>query len=196
MKFNKLLIIIVIIMVGMTGINMYMSFANRLKIETISYDSNYNYDYDGRVNMYSKMEVRFLKPKQMTDFLKQFDKTNEEKIADFQKSIDDFGKNLNRVMTVEDFQSTATLMGYDVIEIEEYSVISNFAGKNGEELSTSLGELKMELSGGAVLTLTFPADAIITGANPAPTSKPETNILVWSETGSMNFPEVVYKRGE
>lgn len=196
MKFNKILIIVVIIMVAMTAINMYMTFANRLKIETVSYDSNYNYDYDGEVTMYSVMEVKFLKPKQMDDFLKQFDRTKEEKIADFQKSMDDFSKNLNRVMTVEDFQSTATVIGMDMIKIEEYSVISNFASKNGSELNTSLGELKMELTSGAMLTITFPSDAVVMSSNPEPTSNPDSNILIWSNTGSMQFPEVVYKEAE
>lgn len=196
MKFNKILIIVVIIMVAMTAINMYMTFANRLKIETVSYDSNYNYDYDGKVTMHSTMEVRFLKPKQIDDFLKQFDRTTEEKIADFQKSMDDFSKNLNRVMTVEDFQSEATIIGTDMIKIEEYSVISDFASRNGDEINTSLGDLKMELTSGAILTITLPPDAVVVSANPEPTSNPDSNILIWSNTGSMQFPEVIYKKGE
>lgn len=196
MKFNKILIIVVIIMVAMTAINMYMTFANRLKIETVSYDSNYNYDYDGKVTMHSIMEVRFLKPKQIDDFLKQFDRTTEEKIADFQKSMDDFSKNLNRVMTVEDFQSEATIIGTDMIKIEEYSVISDFASRNGDEINTSLGDLKMELTSGAILTITLPPDAVVVSANPEPTSNPDSNILIWSNTGSMQFPEVIYKKGE
>ena len=59
MKFNTLLIIIVVVMVAITAVNMFMSLSNKLKIETVSYSSNYVYDSQGTVKMDSVMQIKF-----------------------------------------------------------------------------------------------------------------------------------------
>ncbi|OAA27998.1 hypothetical protein AT15_04745 [Kosmotoga arenicorallina S304] len=195
MKFNTLLIIIVIVMVAITAVNMFMSFSNRLKIETLSYSSNYLYDSQGTVKMDSVMQVKFLKPQQIEGFLEQFEKSPSEKISEFQKSLEDFSKNLGRILAVEDFQSTATVISYDILEIREVAVVKGFAGVTDGQVNTSLGDVELDLSGDSVLTITLPSNAKVISVNPQPTSRPAENLLIWSNTGKIKFPEVVFVAG-
>ena len=123
MKFNTLLIILVVVMVGMTAINMFMAFNNRLDIDTLSSNSNYSYDYEGRATLDIETEIIFNKPSQMTQFLEQYDKPQEEQLTDFQESMNQFAESFSRQMFVEDFQSTATVLGSNRVKVIEHAVI-------------------------------------------------------------------------
>ena len=192
MKFNTLLIIIVVVMVAITAVNMFMSLSNKLKIETVSYSSNYVYDSQGTVKMDSVMQIKFLKPQQIEGFLEQFKKSPSEKISEFQNSLEDFSENLGRILTVEDFQSTATVLSYDIVEIREVAVVKGFAGVQDGQVNTSLGDVELDLSGDSVLTITLPVSAKVLSVNPQRTSRPAENLLIWSDTGKIKFPEVVF----
>ena len=192
MKFNRILIIVIIAMVAFTAINMFMTYNNQLKIETISYNSVYTYDAEGKVHMESDMEILFLKPNQMEDFLEQFDRNNQEKIADFQESLDSFGDKLERVIVVEEFQSDAVVTGSDTIRVEERSVVSGFASINGNVISTSLNDTKLDLEGDSSLTIIIPENSEVISVNPEPTSNPNKYTFIWTDVGQITFPEVKY----
>ncbi|AKI97954.1 DUF4897 domain-containing protein [Kosmotoga pacifica] len=192
MKFNTLLIIIVVVMVAITAVNMFMSLSNKLKIETIAYSSNYSYDTEGRVKMDSVMEIKFLKPQQIDGFLEQFNKSPAEKLSEFQKSLEDFSSKLGRMLTVEDFQSTATVISYNVVKVEEVAVVRGFASVNNGRVNTSLGDVELDLSGDSVLTIALPVGAKVISIDPQPTSRPADNLLIWSNAGRIKFPEVVF----
>jgi len=179
-------------MVAFTAINMFMTYNNQLKIETISYNSVYTYDNEGKVIMESDMDILFLKPAQMKDFLAQFDRSNQEKLTDFQKSLDSFAEKLERTIVVESFESEAVVTGNDTMRVEENSVVSGFAVVNGDEISTSLSDTKLDLEGDSSLTIIIPDDAQVISVSPEPTSRPNDYTFVWADVGQITFPEVKY----
>ncbi len=192
MKFNRILIIVIIAMVAFTAINMFMTYNNQLKIETLSYNSVYTYDNEGKVIMESDMDILFLKPAQMEDFLAQFDRSNQEKLADFQKSLDSFAEKLERTIVVENFESVAVVTGDDTMRVEENSVVSGFAVANGDEINTSLSDTKLDLEGDSSLTIIIPDDAEVISVSPEPTSRPNDYTFIWTGVGQITFPEVKY----
>ncbi|HQN27102.1 MAG TPA: DUF4897 domain-containing protein, partial [Mesotoga sp.] len=157
MKFNTLLIILVVVMVGMTAVNMFMAFNNRLDIETLSSSSNYTYDYEGRATLDIETEILFNKPNQMTQFLEQYEKPKEQQQADFQESITKFAESFKRIMTVEDFQSTATVLGSNRVRVVEHAVIAGFSAVEEGIVNTDMGDMEFDLTGvESSLTLTIP----------------------------------------
>jgi len=192
MKFNRILIIVIIAMVAFTAINMFMTYNNQLKIETLSYNSVYTYDNEGKVIMESDMDILFLKPAQMEDFLTQFDRSNQEKLTDFQKSLDSFAEKLERTIVVENFGSVAVVTGDDTMRVEENSVVSGFAVVNGDEINTSLSDTKLDLEGDSSLTIIIPDDAEVISVSPEPTSRPNDYTFIWAGVGQITFPEVKY----
>jgi len=197
MKFNTLLIILVVVMVGMTAINMFMAFNNRLDIDTLSSNSNYSYDYEGRATLDIETEIIFNKPSQMTQFLEQYDKPQEEQLTDFQESMNQFAESFSRQMFVEDFQSTATVLGSNRVKVIEHAVIAGFAAVEDGVVNTDMGEMEFDLTGEAYsLTVSLPLDATIIGVDPAPTFSADENVFVWADTGKTNFPKIQFARGE
>jgi hypothetical protein len=197
MKFNTLLIILVVVMVGMTAINMFMAFNNRLDIDTLSSNSNYSYDYEGRATLDIETEIIFNKPSQMTQFLEQYDKPREEQLTDFQESMNQFAESFSRQMFVEDFQSTATVLGSNRVKVIEHAVIAGFAAVEDGVVNTDMGEMEFDLTGEAyLLTVSLPRDATIIGVDPAPTVSADGNVFIWTDTGKTNFPKIQFSRGE
>ncbi|MBN2253838.1 MAG: DUF4897 domain-containing protein [Kosmotogaceae bacterium] len=197
MKFNTLLIILVVVMVGMTAINMFMAFNNRLDIDTLSSNSNYSYDYEGRATLDIETEIIFNKPSQMTQFLEQYDKPQEEQLTDFQESMNQFAESFSRQMFVEDFKSTATVLGSNRVKVIEHAVIAGFAAVENGVVNTDMGEMEFDLTGEAYsLTVSLPPDATIIGVDPAPTVSADGNVFVWIDTGKTNFPKIQFARGE
>ncbi|MFO7881085.1 MAG: DUF4897 domain-containing protein [Kosmotogaceae bacterium] len=192
MNFNKILIIMVIVVVAFTAVNIFMTLSNRLQIETVSYDSEYEYDAGGTVIMRSIMLLKFDKPSQIEQFFGQFDKDKETKISEFQQSVDQISKDLPRSMVVSDFASTATQVANDMVEVEEYSVIKGFAGVENDQINTSIGDLKIDLQDDSKLTFLLPPDSETLSVDPAPTYSPQNNILIWEGTGEIKFPEVIF----
>ncbi|MFW6120812.1 MAG: DUF4897 domain-containing protein [Petrotogales bacterium] len=192
MNFNKILIIMVIVVVAFTAVNIFMTLSNRLQIETMFYDSEYEYDADGAVIMRSIMLLKFDKPSQIEQFLDQFDKDKETKISEFQQSVDQISEDLPRSMVVSNFASTATQVANDRVEVEEYSVIKGFAGVENGQVNTSIGELKIDLQDDSKLTFLLPPDSDTLSVDPQPTYNPQSNILIWEGTGEIRFPEVIF----
>ncbi|HNU23933.1 MAG TPA: DUF4897 domain-containing protein [Mesotoga sp.] len=197
MKFNTLLIILVVVMVGMTAVNMFMAFNNRLDIDTLSSTSNYSYDYEGRATLDIETEIIFNKPNQMTQFLEQYDKPQQEQFADFQESMTQFAESFNRAMYVEDFQSTATVLGSNRVRVIEHAVISGFAAVEEGVVNTDMGDMEFDLTGEAYsLTISIPPGATIIEVNPTPTVVADGNVYIWADTGKTNFPKIQFARGE
>lgn len=195
MKFNTLLIILVVVMVGMTAVNMFMAFNNRLDIDTLASSSNYTYDYTGRATLDIETEILFNKPKQMSQFLEQYDKPKEEQLADFQESMTKFAESFDRLMTVEAFQSTATVLSANRVNIVEYAVISGFAATEGDVVNTDMGDMEFDLTGAeSSLTLTVPQDAQIISVEPTPTAVAGGNIFIWSNSGKTPFPKIKFSK--
>ncbi|PNE22397.1 hypothetical protein V511_09175 [Mesotoga sp. Brook.08.YT.4.2.5.1] len=197
MKFNTLLIILVVVMVGMTAVNMFMAFNNRLDIDTLSSTSNYSYDYEGRATLDIETEIIFNKPNQMTQFLEQYDKPQQEQFADFQESMTQFAESFNRAMYVEDFQSTATVLGSNRVRVIEHAVISGFAAVEEGVVNTDMGDMEFDLTGEAYsLTISIPPGATIIEVNPTPTVVADGNVYIWADTGKTKFPKIQFARGE
>ncbi|HNS34834.1 MAG TPA: DUF4897 domain-containing protein [Mesotoga sp.] len=197
MKFNTLLIILVVVMVGMTAVNMFMAFNNRLDIDTLSSTSNYSYDYEGRATLDIETEIIFNKPNQMTQFLEQYDKPQQEQFADFQESMTQFAESFNRAMYVQDFQSTATVLGSNRVRVIEHAVISGFAAVEEGVVNTDMGDMEFDLTGEAYsLTISIPPGATIIEVNPTPTVVADGNVYIWADTGKTNFPKIQFARGE
>ncbi len=193
MKFNTLLIILVVVMVGMTAVNMFMAFNNRLDIETLSSSSNYKYDYEGRATLDIETEILFNKPNQMTQFLEQYEKPKEQQQADFQESITKFAESFNRIMTVEDFQSTATVLGTNRVKVVEHAVIAGFSAVEEGIVNTDMGDMEFDLTGvESSLTLEIPAGAKVVSVEPEPSSSIGGNIFIWSNTGKTPFPKIKF----
>lgn len=196
MSFNKILIFIVVVMVAITAINMYMTFSRRLRVETLAYDSTYEYQIDGTVTMTSEMELLFLKPEQINDFLDQFQRSDEEMRNDFQESVNSFAENLERVMMVEDFRSSVTRLPSNRMMVEEFAVISGFASVEDGVVSTSLGEVEIELPEGSSMRIILPEGARLLSVTPQPSEKPAENIFVWFDSGRIPFPDVRFSLDE
>jgi hypothetical protein len=197
MKFNTLLIILVVVMVGMTAVNMFMAFNNRLDIDTLSSTSNYSYDYEGRATLDIETEIIFNKPNQMTQFLEQYDKPQQEQFADFQESMTQFAESFNRAMYVEDFQSTATVLGSNRVRVIEHAVISGFAAVEEGVVNTDMGDMEFDLTGEAYsLAISIPPGATIIEVNPTPTVVADGNVYIWTDTGKTKFPKIQFARGE
>ncbi|PNS39286.1 DUF4897 domain-containing protein [Mesotoga sp. B105.6.4] len=197
MKFNTLLIILVVVMVGMTAVNMFMAFNNRLDIDTLSSTSNYSYDYEGRATLDIETEIIFNKPNQMTQFLEQYDKPQQEQFADFQESMTQFAESFNRAMYVEDFQSTATVLGSNRVRVIEHAVISGFAAVEEGVVNTDMGDMEFDLTGEAYsLAISIPPGATIIEVNPTPTVVADGNVYIWADTGKTKFPKIQFARGE
>ncbi|TYB83853.1 MAG: DUF4897 domain-containing protein [Kosmotoga sp.] len=192
MNFNKILIIMVIVVVAFTAVNIFMTLSNKLQVETVFYDSEYEYDANGTVIMRSTMLLRFDKPSQIEQFLGQFDKDKETKISEFQQSVDQISKDLSRSMVVTDFASTATQVASDRVEVKEYSVIKGFAGVQNGQVNTSIGELNIDLQDDSKLTFLLPPDSKVLSVAPTPTYSPQSNIFIWEGTGEIRFPEVIF----
>ncbi|AFK07546.1 hypothetical protein BG32_15020 [Mesotoga sp. HF07.pep.5.2.highcov] len=197
MKFNTLLIILVVVMVGMTAINMFMAFNNRLDIDTLSSTSNYSYDYEGRATLDIETEIIFNKPDQMTQFLEQYDKPQEEQLADFQESMTQFSESFDRLMLVESFQSTATVLSSNRVKVVEHAVIAGFAAVENGVVNTDMGDMEFDLTGDAYsLTISIPTDAKVINLDPAPTVAADGNEFIWTNTGKTIFPKIQFSRGE
>ncbi|MEA2066356.1 MAG: DUF4897 domain-containing protein [Thermotogota bacterium] len=192
MNFNKILIIMVIVVVAFTAVNIFMTLSNRLQVETVSYDSEYEYDAEGTVIMRSIMLLKFDKPSQIERFLDQFDKDKETKISEFQQSVDQISKDLPRSMVVSDFASTATQITSNRVEVEEYSVINGFASVENGQINTSIGDLNIDLQDDSKLTLLLPPNSETLSVDPEPTYSPQSNIFIWEGTGEIRFPEVIF----
>ncbi|ACR79573.1 MULTISPECIES: DUF4897 domain-containing protein [Kosmotoga] len=193
MKFNTLLIIVLVVMIGVTVVNMFLGYSNRLKVETIRYTSDYRYSFDGTVIMDSAVDLKFLKPSQIEKFLEQFQKPASEKISEFQKSLDGLSSKVNRTMLVQDFQSTATQLDYDVVRVEEYAVVKGFATVSDGKVNTSLGDMEINLADESFLTFSLPKNAKIISATPTPSKILENNVLLWTGDGVIRFPEVIFE---
>ena len=196
MSFNKILIFIVVVMVAITAINMYMTFSRRLKVETLAYDSTYEYQMDGTVTMTSEMELLFLKPEQINDFLEQFQRSDEEMRNDLQESVSSFAENLERMMMVEDFRSSVTRLPSNRIMVEEFAVISGFASVEDGMVSTSLGEVEIELPEGSSMRIILPEGARVLSVTPQPSEQPAENVFVWFDSGRIPFPDVRFSLDE
>ncbi|HAA85250.1 MAG TPA: DUF4897 domain-containing protein [Kosmotogaceae bacterium] len=196
MSFNKILILIVVVMVAITAINMYMTFSRRLKVETLAYDSTYEYQMDGTVTMTSEMELLFLKPEQINDFLEQFQRSDEEMRNDLQESVSSFAENLERMMMVEDFRSSVTRLPSNRIMVEEFAVISGFASVEDGMVSTSLGEVEIELPEGSSMRIILPEGARVLSVTPQPSEQPAENVFVWFDSGRIPFPDVRFSLDE
>ncbi len=196
MSFNKILILIVVVMVAITAINMYMTFSRRLKVETLAYDSTYEYQMDGTVTMTSEMELLFLKPEQINDFLEQFQRSDEEMRNDLQESVSSFAENLERMMMVEDFRSSVTRLPSNRIMVEEFAVISGFASVEDGVVSTSLGEVEIELPEGSSMRIILPEGARVLSVTPQPSEQPAENVFVWFDSGRIPFPDVRFSLDE
>jgi len=195
MKFNTLLIILVVVMVGMTAVNMFMAFNNRLDIDTLSSISYYTYDYEGRATLDIETEILFKKPNQMTQFLEQYDKPKQEQLADFQESITKFAESFNRLMTVEDFQSTATILSNNRVKVVEYAVIAGFSAVEDGVVNTDMGDMEFNLVGvQSSLTLRVPSDANVLGVEPQPSNTVGGSVFIWTDTGKTPFPKIRFSR--
>jgi hypothetical protein len=192
MNFNKILIIMVIVVVAFTAVNIFMTLSNRLQVETVSYESEYEYDTEGTVIMRSIMLLKFDKPSQIEQFLGQFDKDKETKISEFQQSVDQISADLPRSMVVSDFASTATQIASDRVEVEEYSVIKGFASVENGQINTSIGDLNIDLQDDSKLTFLLPPNSETLTVDPEPTYSPQSNIYIWEGTGEIKFPEVIF----
>jgi hypothetical protein len=192
MNFNKILIIMVIVVVAFTAVNIFMTLSNRLQVETVSYESEYEYDTEGTVIMRSIMLLKFDKPSQIEQFLGQFDKDKETKISEFQQSVDQISADLPRSMVVSDFASTATQIASDRVEVEEYSVIKGFASVENGQINTSIGDLNIDLQDDSKLTFLLPPNSETLSVDPEPTYSPQSNIYIWEGTGEIKFPEVIF----
>ncbi len=192
MNFNKILIIMVIVVVAFTAVNIFMTLSNRLQVETVSYESEYEYDTEGTVIMRSIMLLKFDKPSQIEQFLGQFDKDKETKISEFQQSVDQISADLPRSMVVSDFASTATQIASDRVEVEEYSVIKGFASVENGQINTSIGDLNIDLQDDSKLTFLLPPNSKTLTVDPEPTYSPQSNIYIWEGTGEIKFPEVIF----
>jgi hypothetical protein len=195
MKFNTLLIILVVVMVGMTAVNMFMAFNNRLDIDTLSSISYYTYDYEGRATLDIETEILFKKPNQMTQFLEQYDKPKQEQLADFQESITKFAESFNRLMTVEDFQSTATILSNNRVKVVEYAVIAGFSAVEDGVVNTDMGDMEFNLVGvQSSLTLRVPSDANVLGVEPQPSNTVGGSVFIWTDTGKTPFPKIRFSK--
>ena len=195
MKFNTLLIILVVVMVGMTAVNMFMAFNNRLDIDTLSSISYYTYDYEGRATLDIETEILFKKPNQMTQFLEQYDKPKQEQLADFQESITKFAESFNRLMTVEDFQSTATILSNNRVKVVEYAVIAGFSAVEDGVVNTDMGDMEFNLVGvQSSLTLRVPSDANVLSVEPQPSNTVGGSVFIWTDTGKTPFPKIRFSR--
>lgn len=192
MNFNKILIIMVIVVVAFTAVNIFMTLSNRLQVETVSYESEYEYDTEGTVIMRSIMLLKFDKPSQIEQFLGQFDKDKETKISEFQQSVDQISADLPRSMVVSDFASTATQIASDRVEVEEYSVIKGFASVENGQINTSIGDLNIDLQDDSKLTFLLPPNSETLSVDPEPTYSPQSNIHIWEGTSEIKFPEVIF----
>jgi hypothetical protein len=99
---------------------------------------------------------------------------------------------LGRTIVVENFESGAVVTGDDTIRVEEKSVVSGFALVSGDEISTSLGDTKLDLEGDSSLTIIIPDEAEVISVNPEPTSRPNDYTFIWTNVGQITFPEVKY----
>jgi phosphoribosylformylglycinamidine (FGAM) synthase-like enzyme len=195
MKFNTLLIILVVVMVGMTAVNMFMAFNNRLDIDTLSSISYYTYDYEGRATLDIETEILFKKPNQMTQFLEQYDKPKQEQLADFQESITKFAESFKRLMTVEDFQSTATVLSNNRVKVVEYAVIAGFSAVEDGVVNTDMGDMEFNLVGvQSSLTLRVPSDANVLSVEPQPSNTVGGSVFIWTDTGKTPFPKIRFSR--
>ena len=195
MKFNTLLIILVVVMVGMTAVNMFMAFNNRLDIDTLSSISYYTYDYEGRATLDIETEILFKKPNQMTQFLEQYDKPKQEQLADFQESITKFAESFNRLMTVEDFQSTATILSNNRVKVVEYAVIAGFSAVEDGVVNTDMCDMEFNLVGvQSSLTLRVPSDANVLGVEPQPSNTVGGSVFIWTDTGKTPFPKIRFSK--
>jgi hypothetical protein len=182
----------VIVVVAFTAVNIFMTLSNRLQVETVSYESEYEYDTEGTVIMRSIMLLKFDKPSQIEQFLGQFDKDKETKISEFQQSVDQISADLPRSMVVSDFASTATQIASDRVEVEEYSVIKGFASVENGQINTSIGDLNIDLQDDSKLTFLLPPNSETLSVDPEPTYSPQSNIYIWEGTGEIKFPEVIF----
>lgn len=193
MKFNTLLIIVLVVMIGVTVVNMFLGYSNRLRVETMRYASDYRYSFDGTVIMDSAVDLKFLKPSQIEKFLEQFQRPASEKMSEFQKSLEGLSSKVNRTMLVQDFQSTATQLDHDVVRVEERAVVKGFASVSDGRINTSLGDVEINLADESFLTFTLPKNAKIVSATPTPSKILENNVLLWTGDGTIRFPEVIFE---
>ncbi len=196
MSFNKILIFIVVVMVAITAINMFMTFSRRLRVETIAYESSYEYQSDGSVTMKSEMELLFLKPEQIDDFMEQFERPSDAMKEEFQQSVDSFSERLERVMMVEEFRSSATRLPANRVRVGEFAVITGFAGVDNGMVSTSLGEVEIELPEGSKMKIIIPEGAQVISISPQASEQLEDNVFLWKDTGKIPFPDVRFRIDE
>ncbi len=196
MSFNKILIFIVVVMVAITAINMFMTFSRRLRVETIAYESSYEYQSDGSVTMKSEMELLFLKPEQIDDFMEQFERPSDAMKEEFQQSVDSFSERLERVMMVEEFHSSATRLPANRVQVGEFAVIKGFAAVDNGMVSTSLGEVEIELPEGSKMKIIIPEGAQVISISPQASEQLEDNVFLWKDTGKIPFPDVRFRIDE
>jgi phosphoribosylformylglycinamidine (FGAM) synthase-like enzyme len=182
-------------MVGMTAVNIFIAFNNRLDIDTLSSISYYTYDYEGRATLDIETEILFKKPNQMTQFLEQYDKPKQEQLADFQESITKFAESFKRLMTVEDFQSTATVLSNNRVKVVEYAVIAGFSAVEDGVVNTDMGDMEFNLVGvQSSLTLRVPSDANVLSVEPQPSNTVGGSVFIWTDTGKTPFPKIRFSR--
>lgn len=192
-RFNKFLIIMIVIMAGITIFQIFWSFSKRQNFTQVYYRATYTFSKSGETTMDHVARFAFKKYDDFRKTLNNFKNfSRDEKEKAYADVMNRLSKDIGQEIKVVSYNSTAT--EYEgLLQVHEIGVVEGFIRQSVDGTKeVNLGENEINLTGDSRIIFVLPEDAQIIEVEPTPSER-RGNVLVWNPQGRMKFPRVKYK---
>lgn len=191
MNQRTLLYLLIAFILFFTVMQLIGVFLQRPAFEVVYYRSRMEYDYSGNAVFATTAGLFFKDKAKQQQYMQSY---NQGSIEQFKQYFTEISKRVGRQIEVISMESTVTERA-GVLEVFERAVLANAALVVNNVIDTSLKDLSINAVSDSEIVVIIPEDAVLISAEPTPV-RTVGNQIYWKPTGSMNFPRVVFKKGE
>ncbi|MCS7174250.1 DUF4897 domain-containing protein [Pseudothermotoga sp.] len=191
MNQRTLLYLLIVFVLFFTVMQLIGVFLQRPAFEVVYYRSKMEYDYSGNAIFTTTAGLFFKDRAKQQQYVQNY---NQGSLEQFKQYFTEISKRVGRQIEVISMESTITERA-GIVEVLEKAILSNVALVMNDVIDTNLKDISINAVSDSEIVVVVPEDAVLLSVEPTP-AKTVGNHIYWKPTGSMNFPRVVFRKGD